>query len=89
MLVLSMFYGIIIYMYFQDDSRHHIPHIHAKYQDEEAVFSILDGTLIDGKIPPKKENLVRAWITIHEDELLANWNLAVEGNPTFKIDPLK
>ena len=87
--VLSMFYGIIIYMYFQDNEKHHIPHIHARYQNKEAVFSILDGSLIDGEIPYKKINLVKAWITIHEEELMANWDLAVEGNPIYKIDPLK
>ncbi|MDP1766473.1 MAG: DUF4160 domain-containing protein [Methylotenera sp.] len=27
-----MFYGIIIYLYFFDDERHKLPHIHARYQ---------------------------------------------------------
>jgi len=35
-----MFYGIIIYMYFVDDKQHYVPHIHAKYQEHEAVVSI-------------------------------------------------
>ena len=38
--VLSMFYGIIVTMYFFDNTRHHRPHIHAQYQDQEAVFGI-------------------------------------------------
>jgi len=84
-----MFYGIIIYMYFQDHDKHHTPHIHVRYQNSEAVFSIIDGSLIEGEIPLKKITLVKAWITIHEEELMANWNLAVEGNPIFKIEPLK
>ncbi|WP_424220570.1 DUF4160 domain-containing protein [Azovibrio sp.] len=29
---ISMFYGIIISLYFYDDERHSLPHIHAKYQ---------------------------------------------------------
>ena len=33
--------------------------------------------------------LVEAWIEIHQDELMADWNLAVEGQQLFKIDPLK
>ena len=33
--------------------------------------------------------LVTAWIEIHRDELMANWDLAVNGNEVFKIDPLK
>lgn len=41
-------------MYFQDNDKHHIPHIHARYQNAEAVFSIVDGSLINGEIPQKK-----------------------------------
>lgn len=29
---ISMFYGIIISLYFYDNERHNVPHIHAKYQ---------------------------------------------------------
>jgi hypothetical protein len=33
--------------------------------------------------------LVQAWIEIHKEELLANWELAINGQEVFKIDPLK
>ena len=87
--VVSMFYGIIIYMYFQDTDKHHKPHIHAKYQEHEAVLTITDASVLEGSIPNKKLNLVKAWITIHEDELLADWELAVKGESIFKIEPLR
>ena len=32
--------------------------------------------------------LVHAWIEIHREDLLADWKLAVAGEPVFKIDPL-
>ena len=32
---ISMFYGIVIYMYFLDDERHKLPHIQARYQSAE------------------------------------------------------
>lgn len=35
---ISMFYGIIIFMYFMDNNEHNLSHIHAKYQEFEAVF---------------------------------------------------
>ena len=35
---ISMFHGIVIYLYFFDDERHHQPHIHAKYQGQDAGF---------------------------------------------------
>lgn len=86
---LSMFYGIIIRMYFYDDKQHHVPHIHAEYSGDRTVFSIVDGEMIAGSIPPNKAQLVKAWIEIHREELMANWNLAINGQEVFKIDPLR
>ncbi len=45
---ISMFYGIIVYMYYVDNKQHQIPHIHVKYQEHEAVVSIPDGELLEG-----------------------------------------
>jgi Domain of unknown function (DUF4160) len=85
---ISMFYGILIRMFFMDTDRHHLPHIHAEYQGDTAVYSIPDGKLLAGSIPSKKEKLVVAWIEIHQDDLLADWNLAVTGKALFKIKGL-
>jgi hypothetical protein len=87
--VISMFYGILIYMYYFDKKQHKMPHIHAKYQDEESVFNILTGEILEGNLKQNKVRLVQAWIEIHKDELLADWELASNGEAIFKIDPLK
>ena len=87
--VISVFYGLIIMMYFYDNKKHHLPHIHVKYQSDEAVFSIIDGNLIEGKLPKNKIKLVEAWIEIHREDLIADWQLAIEGQQIFKIEPLK
>lgn len=89
MAVLAMFYGIIASMYFFDNRRHKMPHIHVQYQGEEAVISIPDGVVLEGNIRGNKLKLVQAWIEIHKDELMADWQLASQGQPIFKIDPLK
>jgi len=87
--ILSMFYGIIIRMYFADNKQHHVPHIHAECGGDKAVFRIQDGKLLAGKFPNSKSRLVQAWIEIHRDELFANWQLAVNSEEVFKVDPLK
>ena len=84
-----MFYGIIVSMYFFDNRQHHIPHIHVKYQEQEAVLSISDGTIIEGELKANKLKLIQAWIEIHQEELMADWDLASRGEAIFKIDPLK
>ena len=80
-----MFFGIIIYMYFDD---HKPPHFHAKYQDYEAVFDF-DGELLEGAMPGKQLKLISAWAVLHSQELAANWTLAKDKQPLYRIDPLR
>jgi len=75
---ISMFYGILILMYF-----------HAEYGEFVASIAIDDGTVLSGSLPPSKMKLIQAWIEIHREDLIADWKLAVSGEPVFKIDPLK
>jgi len=89
MAVISMFYGIIISMYHFDKRQHHLPHIHVRYQEQEAVLSIADGDVLAGELKPNKLRLVQAWIEIHREDLMADWLLASQGQTVFTIDPLK
>ena len=89
MAIISMFYGIVVSMYYIDNKKHHLPHIHIKYQGQEAVLSIPDGELLEGKLKANKMKLVQAWIEIHNEDLMADWDLAINGENVFKIDPLK
>ncbi len=86
---ISMFYGIIVNMYFVDNKQHHLPHIHVRYQEHEAVVSIPEGNLLEGEIPRPKMKLLQAWIELHKDELVADWDLAVSGQHPYKIAPLR
>jgi len=86
---ISMFHGIIIYIYFNDNKQHKLPHIHVRYQDDEVILEIPNGEVLEGKIPNSKMKLIQAWIEIHKDELMADWNLAVNGEQPYKIEPLR
>ena len=86
---ISMFYGIIIRMLFMDTKQHNLPHLHVEYQGKQAVICIPEGNLLEGEIPAKKLRMVQAWIAIHEDELMADWTLAANGEPIFPIEPLR
>jgi hypothetical protein len=87
--VVSMFYGLIISMYYLDTKQHKSPHIHVKYGEIEAIYEIPKGNLLEGLLPGNKEKLLQAWIEIHQEELMANWQLAITGRKLFNIDPLK
>lgn len=87
--IISQFYGIIIRIYFNDTEKHYLEHIHVQYNEYDAVYSIIDNNVLEGKLPQKQHKLVVAWMEIHKDELIALWNISQNDGEIFKIDPLK
>lgn len=85
---LSMFFGIIIRMYYAP-KEHNPPNIHVYYQDFKAVIKISNCEITEGELPAKQSRLVFAWIEIHQEELIANWKLCQNGEKPFNIEPLK
>ncbi len=81
-----MFYGIVIRMY--NNGEHNPPHFHAFYQGYKATFN-MDGELTKGEMPQKQLKLIAAWTELHREELLANWDFAINGEPLYKIEPLR
>ncbi|EGO87891.1 DUF4160 domain-containing protein [Clostridium botulinum C] len=86
--IISMFYGIIIRMYCAP-KEHSPSHFHAFYGEYKAVIDINTCELIEGNLPRKQLRLALAWAELHQDELKANWNLAMKSELPFKIEPLK
>ena len=85
---LSMFYGIIVRMQSERGGKHHKPHIHAIYADNEIVIA-LDGEVLEGSFPARQRKMLEGWMAIHEDELQANWVMLSQGEGYFKIEPLR
>jgi hypothetical protein len=69
---ISMFYGILIKLYFYDDKRHNEAYIHAEYGEHQASIAIESGKVLAGSLPNQKMKLVQAWIEIHKEDLLAD-----------------
>jgi hypothetical protein len=59
------------------------------YQEHTAVVDINSGEITAGHLPPKQVKLVLAWNELHREDLLADWQLATQGELPFKIDPLR
>lgn len=83
---LCYFYGIAIYMYYED---HPPPHIHARYGEFQAKVSIATGLVIDGSLPRRASRLVSAWVGEHAVELSTCWERAAHGRDPGTIEPLK
>jgi hypothetical protein len=85
---ISMFFGIIIRMYC-GKAEHNSPHFNAYYNDFRAVVDVQKCEITEGNLPKKQSKLVLAWAEIHQEDLLANWRLASNGEMPFTIEPLK
>lgn len=48
--VISMFYGIIIRMFYYDNKEHSMPHIHIEYAEFRAVVEIPGGKQLAGDL---------------------------------------
>ena len=57
---ISMFYGILVAMYVLDTEKHHLPHIHVRYNEFIAVLGIPEGDVLDGALPARQMKLVQA-----------------------------
>ncbi len=83
---ISRFFGIIIAMFHND---HNPPHFHARYGSYKAAIKIDDFKVLEGYLPPRALGLVMEWAVIYKDELLMDWELAIERKPLSPIEPLK
>ena len=84
-IVISVFFGIRVTMYYDD---HNPPHFHAEYNDQKVLVDILKGRVLRGAFPSRQLKFVLAWTEIHKDELMQNWELAKDDLPLNKIAPL-
>jgi hypothetical protein len=82
----SRFFGISIYMYYDE---HNPPHFHAIYGKEEGQIGISPLTLLEGKLSSRVLGLAIEWAALHQKALLENWELMREDKPPHKIPPLK
>ena len=82
---LSIFFGIVVYIYWSD---HNPPHIHARYSGEEAVIEIGTLVVMEGSLPKRALAMVLEWMHEHQEELLAAWDLASRNIPPARIAPL-
>ena len=83
---ISMFYGILIRIYADNSIK--VPHFHASYRGYNAVFG-LDGQLVGGEMPAKQQAYINAWALLREEELFANWTLALREEKLHDIAPLR
>ena len=71
---ISAFYGITIWMYWNEGA-HARPHFHCRYAGQAASVDF-GGAVVTGSLPRRALALVAEWAALHEGELAANWERA-------------
>lgn len=85
---ISSFYGITIWMYYDEIHHRGRPHFHARYGESEASIDIDDLAILAGELPPRARRLVAEWAAAHKSELQENWTRARRHQPLMAIEPL-
>jgi len=81
----SMFFGIIIRMFY---SEHNPPHFHAEYQGSEGIFNF-EGDMLKGNIKSNTAlKLIKEWAVLRNTELEENWKNIKDKAAINKIEPL-
>ena len=81
----SMFFGIIIRMFYND---HNPPHFHAEYQGTEGLFDF-NGRMLQGTVRSSiAKGLIKKWAKLHKDELMQNWLSIQQKGIINRIEPL-
>ena len=83
---ISVFYGIVIQMFWRE---HNPPHFHALYGEHEALIDIRELRVMRGSLPRRAMALVLEWAAEHREELTENWNLCSQLKHPKPIQPLK
>jgi hypothetical protein len=75
-------------MYWFDVQKHKMPHLHARYQGNEAVFS-LSGSCMEGSLGNRANKLIADWCAENKADIDAAWQAAVTGKEVPWVTPLQ
>jgi len=84
--IISVFFGIVVRMYYKE---HEPAHFHAEHQSQQGKFDF-SGDMTVGNIQSGTAlRLIREWALLHQAELEANWDQMKAGRPLNRIAPLE
>lgn len=83
---ISRFFGIIRPDVLQ---RSPPPHFHVRYGEQKAILDIGSLAVLVGKLSPRVLGLVIEWASIHQEELMKDWERARRQESLEPIAPLE
>ena len=83
---LDRFDGIVVRIYPEKGEKHNIPHVHIYYNEYNCVISILDGKVLEGKLPNKQKVIFYQWLIKYKEVVLLKWFDLMDGKTIKKIE---
>lgn len=84
--VISHFFGMVVYMFY---NKHNPPHFQVRYGKQQAIININTSEVIEGSLSNMAIELVTNWAKLYKQELLEDWELAQKHQPLKTIAPLE
>lgn len=78
---ISIFYGILIQMFWDD---HAPPHFHALFAEYEVIVNIKTLKVMRGEMPRWALSLVLEWVNEHRDEFVEDRKRCTQSQPLKK-----
>ncbi|MEM9886515.1 MAG: DUF4160 domain-containing protein [Bacteroidota bacterium] len=63
--------GVKIQLFFKD---HAPPHFHTEISEYKALIRIVDGEIMEGKLPKNKRKVILEWTKENKEILMEIWN---------------
>jgi uncharacterized protein DUF4160/uncharacterized protein DUF2442 len=80
--VISMFFGIVIRVYYKE---HEPARFHAEYQAQQGKFDLTGNSIVGNIRSRTAPRLIREWAQLHGRALEANWEHMRAGRPLERI----
>lgn len=84
--IVSVFFGIVIRMFYKE---HEPPHFHAEHQGQDAKFDFAGQLMVGEMRSATARRLIEEWAAAHATELQTNWAKMKAGEPLDRIPPLE
>ena len=87
--IISAFYGLVVGFQTRNKPKDSSPTLIVVYQEQTIGINLQTAAISFGELPQPKQVLVNAWIEIHREELLVNWQTGYQRGEFFAIEPLR
>jgi hypothetical protein len=82
---ISTFYGIVIYMYW-NEADHQVAHFHAHHAGRRASVTV-EGAILAGDLEARALAFEKEWAGLRREELRQNRERARDSEPVLPIEP--